>query len=103
MAGWVRCLRCGCRPGFRGTDEVRWTTQTGFELKWDRGVATGVTYRRRDMDDGGGDNDDAIWLDFSFPLWKAKDKPDALESRVRELERRLAAFEALMQTEQPEQ
>ncbi len=102
MAGWVRCLRCGCRPGFRGTDEVRWTTQTGFELKWDRGVATGVTYRRRDMDDGGGDNDDAIWLDFSFPLWKAKDKPDALESRVRELERRLAALDALMHTEQHE-
>lgn len=103
MAGWVRCPRCGCRPGFRGTDEVRWTTQTGLELKWDRGVATGVTYRRRDVDDGSGSDDNGVWLDFSFPLWTAKNKPGALESRVRELEKRLAAFDALMQTEQAEQ
>ena len=88
--------------GTKGTDEVRWTTETGIELKWDRGVSTGVTYRHRDVDDGSGSDDNGVWLDFSFPLWKAGDKPDALESRVRELERRLATLDALMHTEQHE-
>ncbi len=79
--------------GIAGTDETRWTSQTGIELKWDRGISTGVTYRRRDVDDGSGSNDNGVWLDFSFPVWTAEKKVAPLERRVQALERRLAVLE----------
>ena len=46
------------------------------------------------MDDGSGDNDNGVWFEVSFPLWKAKPKVDNNAARIRELERRLAAIEA---------
>lgn len=80
--------------GSRQTDEVRWTAQTGIEVKWSNGVTTGITYRRRDTDDGGSQNDNGVWLEWSFPLWKAPEKKDDLKARIAELEARVAALEA---------
>ena len=79
--------------GSNRTNRDRWTAQQGIQFKWDKGISTGLTYRRRDTDDGGGDNDNGIWFDVSFPLWKAKKRPDAVTERVAELERRLAELE----------
>jgi hypothetical protein len=75
------------------TDQVRWTVQQGVDFKWDKGVTTGLTYRRRDMDQGNGDNDNGVWFDFSFPIWRAPKKPDRLTERVEVLEKRLAEVE----------
>ena len=81
--------------GTTRTDQVRWAIEQGIHLKWDRDITTGVTYRRRDVDDGGGGNDNRIMFDVSFPLWKAEDKKEErLARRVEQLERRLAALEA---------
>ncbi|MFQ5490421.1 MAG: hypothetical protein ACE5GE_06830 [Phycisphaerae bacterium] len=84
--------------GTKNTNKVRYTVQQGFDFKWDKGITTGVTYRRRDDDDGGGDNDNGVWFSVSFPLWKAKPKADTSEARIERLERRLAALEADQRT-----
>ena len=85
--------------GLTRREAVRWTAQQGVELKWEGGVNTGVTYRRRDTDDGGGNHDDGVWLDFSFPIWKAPKKPDSTEEQLKTLARRLAVLEAQLQRE----
>jgi hypothetical protein len=86
--------------GTSSTNEVRWAIEQGIQLKWQKDVTTGVTYRRRDIDDGNGDNENRVMFDVSFPLWKAKDKKEeTLARRVEQLERRLAALEASMNEE----
>ncbi len=85
-------------PEFRDksgqTSEVRWTTiDQGFEFKWDNGWSTGVSYRRRDTDEGSGGNDNRVMFEVSYPLWRATARVDATEQRVKELERRLAILE----------
>ncbi len=41
--------------GSNRTDSVRWYAQQGMEFKWDKGIDTSITYRRRDEDNGNGD------------------------------------------------
>ena len=82
--------------GSNRTDSDRWTAQQGIEFKWSKGVKTGFTYRRRDVDDGNGNNDNAIFFDVSFPIWKAKKKPDPLKKKVKKLEKRVKELEALL-------
>ena len=82
--------------GSKGTDSVRWRVQQGLEFKWKKGIKTGITFRRGDTDDGNGNNDNAVFLDFSFPIWKAEKKPDPMKKRMKKLERRLAELEALL-------
>lgn len=89
--------------GSNRTESVRWTAQQGVELKWEGGVSTGLTYRRRDTDAGSGDHDDGVWLDFSFPLWKAPKKPDTMKDQMEALARRLATLEAQLQLERTAQ
>jgi len=79
--------------GSNSTNAERWTAQQGIEFKWDTGISTGLTYRRRDTNHGTGDNDNGVWFEFSFPLWKAANKKSELERRVETLEERLAALE----------
>jgi hypothetical protein len=80
------------------TNSIRWYAQQGFDFVWqdDRNnkITTGITYRRRDIDNGNSDNDNGVWLEFSFPLWVAPKEPDPVMQRVRQLERRLAELEA---------
>ena len=80
--------------GSNNTNSVRWYVQQGVEFKWDQGVTTALTYRRRDLDQGLGDNDNGVWFEFGFPIWKAPQKPDLLARRVEVLERRLAELES---------
>lgn len=75
------------------TTEIRWTSiEQGYEFKWDNGWTTGLSYRRRDIDNGGGGDDNRFLLEFSFPLWKAS-KGDPQARRIRILEQRLALLE----------
>jgi len=80
--------------GSNRTDSVRWYAQQGVEFKWDKGINTSVTYRRRDEDNGNGDHDNGVWFELSFPIWHPKKPPDQLASKIEELEMRLAQLEA---------
>ncbi|MGB2988106.1 MAG: hypothetical protein WBE26_19740 [Phycisphaerae bacterium] len=83
--------------GSTNTNSVRWTAVQGLDFKWDKGITTGVTYQRRDVDDGNGNNENRVLLEFSFPLWKAESKQTQLARRVRRLEDRLVVLEAAVQ------
>ena len=80
------------------TDSIRWYAQQGFEFVWrdelNNKITTGITYRRRDIDNGNSDNDNGVFLDFSFPLWKAESSADRTARKIELLERRIAALEA---------
>jgi len=87
--------------GSDSTDSVRWTVQQGFDFKLKKGWSTGITYRRRDTARGSGNNDNGVWFDFSFPIWKAPKKKDKKKDSketseyVTELEQRIAQLEAM--------
>ena len=81
--------------GSRSTAEERYSVEPGFEFKWDKGISTGVSYRRRDIDNGSGDSDNGLFVDVSFPIWK-KPKGQAKSERVEELEQRVAELETLL-------
>lgn len=76
--------------GSNNTNNERWTVEQGFDFKWDRGITTGIAYRRRDINDGNGDNENRVMFEFSFPLWKAESKDRQLARRVERLEQQLA-------------
>ncbi len=71
--------------------DTRWYAQTGVEFKWNNGVNTTVTYRRRDVDGGNGGHDNGVWFEVSLPIWK-RDKPD-FAKQIKLLEERLAQLE----------
>jgi hypothetical protein len=79
--------------GSDSTDQMRYSEETGLDFKWDNSWTTGVSYRRRDVDEGSGDGENGVWVDFSYPLWKAP-KKEASAAHVMELERRIAELEA---------
>jgi len=79
--------------GTTSTSEERYSIEQGFDFKWDKGISTGISYRRRDIDNGSGDSDNGLFVDFSFPIWKRK-KVEAKTERIEALERRLAELEA---------
>jgi hypothetical protein len=79
--------------GSDSTNDERYSVEQGLEFRWDKGYTTGVTVRRRDVNEGSGDNDTGLWLDISFPIWKAPKKADAAE-QIRALEERIALLEA---------
>src|SRR3990172_9561455 len=80
--------------GSRSTAEERYSVEPGFEFKWDKGISTGLSYRRRDIDNGSGDSDNGLFVDVSFPLWKKPKGQAKTAERIEALERRLAELEA---------
>ena len=84
--------------GFDRTNSTRWLAQQGFEFVWhdeqDNKITTGITYRRRDADNGNSDRDNGVWFDFSFPVWKAEEHVDPTKRRIELLEQRIEALEA---------
>ncbi len=88
--------------GTNRTDSVSWTVQHGIEFKFKEGIKTGITYRRRDTDNGNGNNANSVFVDFSFPLWKAPKKPDPLKKKLKKLEKRVNELETLLKEEKGE-
>jgi len=86
--------------GTKRTDSTQWTVQQGIEFKFKDGSKTGITYRRRDVDDGNGNNDNSVFVDFSFPIWKAPKKRSSQKKRLKKLEKRVAQLEALLKEEE---
>ncbi len=107
-------LACGCAPKLKeirsksesgvewrhsGTnrhDEERYSVSQGIEFKWDKGITTGVKYRRRDVNDGGGDGENGVWFDFGIPIWQAKENEGTSSAQVASLEARVAELERLL-------
>lgn len=99
-------------PEFRnfgdGTSDIRYTAIQGFDLKLSNGWTTGVSYQRRDVDDGGGDNENLVLFEIGYPIWKASKKSEKTANQLRlhklgnelhELSGELAAAENQAQTE----
>lgn len=84
--------------GSNRTDSTQWSVQQGLSFKWKHGLRTGISYRRRDIDDGNGNSDNAVYLDVSFPIWKKPKKPSKTAKRLKKLEKRLARLEAELVT-----
>jgi len=82
--------------GSNRTNSVRWSVEQGFDFKWSKGINTGISFRRRDTDEGTGDNDNTVFFDVSFPIWKAEKKPNPLKKRLKKLERRVAELESML-------
>ena len=78
------------------TDAVRWSVKQGFDFKWNNDVTTGISYVRRDTDDGNGNHDNGLLLSISFPIWKDEPKPKATKKSLKALEARVAELEALV-------
>lgn len=80
-------------PEFRNrgnnTHETRYDVRQNIDLKWDNGWSTGVTYRRRDVDEGSGDSENLVLFDVGYPIWKAPKKPDKTAARIEELEQQV--------------
>lgn len=90
-------------PEFRhrgdSTNEVRYDARQGLELKWDNGWTTGLTYRRRDVDAGSGDNENLFLFEVGYPIWKAPKKENAADKKVAQLEQELQELRAIVQHE----
>ena len=80
------------------TDSVRWVVKQGFDFKWENDVTTGISYLRRDTDDGNGNHDNGVLFSISFPLWKEEKKPKATKKSVKALEARVEELEALVRS-----
>lgn len=83
--------------GATNTNSERWHVEQGIDFRWDNGVTTGLSYRRRDVNDGNGDNENRVLFEFSFPLWKAESQQAKLKRRLALLETRLTRLEAAAQ------
>ena len=79
--------------GSVSTNSERWMVEQGLEVRWEGGVTTGLTYRRRDINDGNGDNENRVLFEFSFPLWKAESPDAGLAYRLGRLQTRLERLE----------
>lgn len=85
-------------PEFRNrgnnTSEVRYDVRQNVDLKWSNGWSSGLTYRRRDVDDGSGDNENLFLFDVGYPIWKAPKKPEKSSERIEELEEQVREMRA---------
>lgn len=80
--------------GTKSTDQIRYTGVQGVELRWDNGWTTGVTYRRRDIDGGTGDNENLVSFEVGYPIWKAPKKPDKTAMQIEELQKKVGELQS---------
>jgi len=82
-------------PEFRNygnnTHDIRWTAIHGFEFKLSNKWTVNASFQRRDVDEGSGDNENAILVEVGYPLWNAPKKAEkaAHEMQIEELEKEL--------------
>ncbi|MBI4717124.1 MAG: hypothetical protein HY763_04910 [Planctomycetes bacterium] len=80
-------------PEFRNrgnnTSEIRYDARQALEFRLDNGWTTGLTYRRRDIDGGSGDNENLFLFEVGYPIWRAPKKEDAAARRITQMEKEL--------------
>lgn len=81
-------------PEFRNfgnnTQDIRYTAIQGLEFKLANKWTVGMSYQRRDVDEGSGDNENALLFEIGYPLWNApKPEKTAEDFQIEELEREL--------------
>lgn len=82
-------------PEFRNfgnnTSDIRYTAIQGVQFKLSNKWDLGVTYQRRDLDNGAGDNENLVLFEVGYPIWNAPKKPEksAEELQIEGLEREL--------------
>ena len=85
-------------PEFRNrgnnTSEIRYDLRQAAELRWDNGWTTGMTYRRRDIDGGSGDNENLFLFEVGYPIWKAPKKPDKTAMQIEELQKQIGELQS---------
>ena len=85
-------------PEFRNrgnnTSEIRYDLRQAAELRWDNGWTTGMTYRRRDIDGGSGDNENLFLFELGYPIWKAPKKPDKTAMQIEELQKQIGELQS---------
>ena len=52
-----------------GKSDTRYSLQPGLVGEFENGHALGVSYRRRDVSNGDGAGEDAVFLSYSIPVW----------------------------------
>lgn len=80
--------------GQKNTDEIRYDARQAVELRWDNGWTTGMTYRRRDIDGGSGDNENLFLFEVGYPIWKAPKKPDKTAMQIEELQKQIGELQS---------
>jgi len=76
------------------SDLERYLVQEAIQFKWDNGVDTTVSYRRRDVRDSpSADYDNGYWFEIGVPIWKAPNKSKSADARIALLEERIAHLE----------
>ena len=87
-------------PEFRNfgdnTHDVRYTAIQSVEFKMANKWSLNLLYQRRDVDEGSGDNENAILVEVGYPLWNAPKKADksAEELEIEGLERQLRMLDS---------
>ena len=81
-------------PEFRNfgnnTQDVRYTAIQALEFKLSNKWTVGMSYQRRDLDDGAGDNENLVLFEVGYPLWNApKPEKTAAELQIEQLENQL--------------
>jgi len=93
-------------PEFRNrgnnTSEIRYDARQALELRWDSGWSTGLTYRRRDIDGGSGDNENLFLFEVGYPIWKAPKKPDKTALQLEELQKQIEELRARLAVSDPD-
>ena len=86
------------RNNFDKSERERYSVQEKIDFKWEDGVNTAVTYRRRDVSDGpSGDHDDGVWFEVGFPIWKQSKPKNPMIARIEALEHRIAQLESQLE------
>ncbi len=87
-------------PEFRSfgnnTNDIRYTAIQSVEFKLANKWTLNLLYQRRDVDEGSGDNENAILVEVGYPLWNAPKKAEksAEEFEIEGLERQLRMLDS---------
>lgn len=73
------------------THDIRYTAIQGLDFKLANKWNLGVSYQRRDVDEGSGDNENLVLFEVGYPIWNAPKKAEksAVELEIEGLERDL--------------
>lgn len=80
------------------TSDIRYTAIHGYEAKLSNDWTAGVSYQRRDVDNGSGDNENLVLFEIGYPIWKKpkKDEKSAQELQIEELEKELRELDGVL-------